>query len=197
MEPSARILTLPNVISSLRLIAIPLVLLCMWERDLTWALLLFVAAAVSDFVDGLLARLLKQKTLFGMYLDPIADKLLLSSSFLILAITGEVPWLVTNLVLARDLAIVAGVVALRLATDIRRFPPTFLGKVNTSVQLAAVFAILLDEVYGLPWIRLTRRILLVATPVLVVANSFQYALRTVQWLRGRVSRRSSAVGTPQ
>lgn len=197
MEPSARILTLPNIISSLRLIAIPLVLLCMWERDLTWALLLFITAAVSDFLDGLLARLLKQKTLFGMYLDPIADKLLLSSSFLILAMTGEVPWLVTNLVLARDLAIVAAVVVLRLTTDLRRFPPTFLGKVNTSVQLAVVFAILLDEVYGQPWIRMTRRILLVATPVLVVANSFQYALRTVQWLRRRVGSRPSAVGTPQ
>ncbi len=185
MERSAQILTLPNLLSLLRLLAIPLVLLFMLERDLTWALIFFVGAGLTDNLDGLLARLLRQKTVFGMYLDPIADKLLISSSFLVLAITGEVPWLVTGLVLARDLAIILVAVVMMLATDIRQFPPTILGKANTSVQMAAILAVLLHAVYGLAWLASLRQLFVWATPVLAVASGLQYAYRTVRWLRER------------
>lgn len=122
---SRRILTIPNVLSLLRVCFIPLILLFIWERDLHWALILFVAAGISDGLDGTLARLLKQKTLFGMYLDPVADKLLLSSSFLVLAITGEISWLVTGMVLGRDVVLIIGVIVLLFSTDVRQFPRAF------------------------------------------------------------------------
>ncbi len=185
MERSRRILTLPNVLSLLRLAFIPLILFFMLKGDLTRALIFFVGAGITDGLDGLLARLLQQKTLFGMYLDPIADKLLLSSSFLVLALTGEVRWLVTGVVLARDLVIIVGVAVLVLTTDIRQFPPSMLGKANTTVQIAAVFFLLLDEVYGFRWLHYSRGILLLMAPILAAASGIQYAYRTARILRAR------------
>ena len=185
---SARILTIPNFLSLLRLFCIPLILLFMWERDLHWALILFVAAGVSDALDGMLARLLKQKTLFGMYLDPAADKLLLSSSFLVLALTGEVSWLVAGLVLGRDAVLVAGVVVLVLTTQARRFPPSALGKANTAVQVAAVFVLLLDEVYAYRWLHLLRLGLLGLTLVLAALSGTQYVHRGIYIFRRRRAR---------
>src|SRR5512140_1556135 len=131
IQRSSRILTLPNVLTILRLCCIPLVLLFMWENDLRWALLLFLAAGVTDFFDGLTARLLRQQSMLGMYLDPIADKLLLSSSFLVLARTGQIPWIVSGMVLARDAGIIIICLVLMATRRMRRFPPSFLGKVNT------------------------------------------------------------------
>lgn len=185
MERSSRILTLPNVLTLVRLAFIPVILFFLLKDDLSWALILFVAAGVSDLLDGLLARWLKQKTLFGTYLDPVADKLLLSSSFLVLAISGQVPWLVSGLVLARDLGIFVAVVVLVLTTNLREFSPSFLGKVNTAVQLVAVYAVLLDGVYGFSWLHLLREMVLILTPVVVVANAIQYAYLTLRKLRAR------------
>lgn len=185
IERSTRILTIPNILSLLRLFCIPLILLFMWERDLHWALILFVAAGVSDALDGALARLLKQKTLFGMYLDPAADKLLLSSSFLVLALTGEVSWLVAGFVLGRDVVLVAGVVVLVLTTQTRRFPPSVLGKANTVVQVAAVFVLLLDEVYAYRWLHLLRLSLLGLTPLLAALSGTQYVYRGIDIFRRR------------
>ncbi len=183
MPSSPRILTLPNLLTLLRLAFIPLILYFLWVDHVKWALILFVAAGVSDLLDGRLARWLGQKTLVGMYMDPIADKLLLSSSFLMLAITGQVRWLVTGVVLARDLAILVAVVVLVLATELREFAPSFLGKVNTAVQLVTVYAVLLDAVYGFGWLHLVREGLLVLTPVVAVANGIQYGYLTLRKLR--------------
>jgi len=188
IERSTRILTIPNILSLLRLFCIPLILLFMWERDLHWALILFVAAGVSDALDGMLARLLKQKTLFGMYLDPAADKLLLSSSFLVLALTGEVSWLVAGLVLGRDAVLVAGVIVLVLTTQTRRFPPSVLGKANTVVQVAAVFVLLLDEVYAYRWLHFLRLGLLGLTPLLAALSGRQYVYRGIDIFRRRRAR---------
>ncbi len=187
MERSQGILTLPNILSLLRLLAIPLVLLFMLQGDLKWALILFVAAGITDTLDGMLARLLKQKTVFGMYLDPIADKLLVSSSFVVLAITGEVPWVVTGMALARDVMIIVVAVVLMLTTDLRRFPPTLLGKVNTAVQMGAIFAVLLHAVYGFGLLNVLRLLLVWLTPVLAVATGVQYTYVTVRKLRERPS----------
>jgi cardiolipin synthase len=183
-ERSTRVFTVPNLLTIIRLGFIPLILAAMWREDLKTALVLFLAAGVTDFLDGLTARLLNQRTVLGLYLDPIADKLLLSSSFLVLAITGQVPWIVTGLVLARDGAIIVVALVVMAATDIRRFPPNFLGKANTTVQLAAVFAVMLD-IYGIEWIHRTRQVLLLATPILAVFSGFDYAYLLVQRLRRR------------
>lgn len=181
--PSSRILTLPNVLTMGRLVCLPLILLFLWQRDLHWALVLFIVAGVTDFLDGLTARLLHQQTILGMYLDPIADKLLLSSCFLVLAITSEVSWVVTGFVLARDVAIITTAIILIQTTELRVFPPTRLGKANTAVQLGAIFAILVDPSYAARWFHYFRLTLVAATPVLVLASSIHYAYVTSRKLR--------------
>jgi cardiolipin synthase len=138
------------------------------------------AAGISDFLDGYLARRLKQRSRFGMFLDPIADKVLLSSCFLTLAMTDQISWWVSGLVLARDAGIIITVVVLVLTTTMRQFPPSILGKLNTVVQLAAIYVVLLDIVYrGWFW-HYSRAALMVLTPAMVVASTGQYAWRMIQ-----------------
>lgn len=183
LGPSSRILTLPNVLTIARLVCLPLILLFLWQRDMQWALILFIVAGVTDFFDGLTARLLHQQTVLGMYLDPIADKLLLSSCFLVLAITNEVSWVVTGFVLARDVSIVTATIILIQTTELRVFPPTRLGKANTAVQLGAVFAILVDPSYAARWFHYFRLTLVALTPVMVLASGTHYAYVTIRKLR--------------
>ena len=95
----------------------------------------FWIAGVSDGLDGLLARVLKQKTTLGLYLDPIADKLLMSTMFLVLMHVGKIPRYVTVLVFSRDLGILIIATLLFATHTLRQFPPSKLGKVNTVVQI--------------------------------------------------------------
>ena len=132
-----------NQVTLLRLLVIPVILIAMLYGRHVTALALFVLAAATDAIDGLVARWLKQKTAIGAYLDPIADKLLLSSSFFILALIHSVPWWVSILVLSRDVIILATTVTVALFTPIRRFPPSALGKVTTVIQAATIFAVML------------------------------------------------------
>jgi len=105
-----RIWTVPNQITFLRLGFLPLFLILMSYEHYKWALFVLVIAALSDGIDGVLARKLNQRSALGAYLDPIADKLLLSSSFVILAFKKQLAWWLTILVLSRDVLIWVAVV---------------------------------------------------------------------------------------
>src|SRR3979409_886723 len=109
-----RIWTVPNQITLLRLGFLPFFLILIAYDHYRWALLLLVIAGLSDGIDGLLARKLNQRSSLGAYLDPIADKLLLSSSFVILAFKSKIAWWLTIIVLSRDVLIlvVAAVIIL-------------------------------------------------------------------------------------
>jgi len=164
----------------LRVVLLPAILWCILQERFNWALWMMGAAGISDFLDGYLARRWKQRTRFGMFLDPIADKVLLSSSYLTLAMTDQISWWISGLVLARDAAIIITVVVLVLTTTMRKFPPSFIGKLNTVVQLAAIYVVLLDIVYrGWFW-HYSRNVLMVLTPAMVVASGGQYAWRMIQ-----------------
>ena len=181
-ERSHRYLTVPNALTISRVLLIPVILWAILEKRFNWALGLWVAAGVSDGLDGLLARWLNQRTLFGMYLDPIADKLLLSSAYIVLAVQREVSWWVTGLVLARDATIIVTVVVLVLNTALRKFPPSLLGKINTVVELAGVYVVLLDIVYPGPWLDLSRRGVMILVPTLVVASGLHYSYQMIRKL---------------
>ena len=122
-----------------------LIIINIVDERFGWALGLFILAGISDALDGLLARLLKQKTLLGQYLDPIADKLLLSTLFPVLSATHKIPWMVTILVMSRDLIILIIAAIFYAATSYRNFKPNWIGKVNTGVQVATLFVVLLDQ----------------------------------------------------
>ena len=104
----SHLLTAPNQLTLLRMAFLPFIVIKLVEGHYIWALILFVLAGVTDGLDGLLARTLKQQTLLGQYLDPIADKLLLSTMFLVLSILRKVPWKFTVLVFSRDVSILFG-----------------------------------------------------------------------------------------
>ncbi len=159
----------------LRVVLLPAILWCILEERFDWALWMMGVCGISDFLDGYLARRWKQRSRFGMVLDPIADKLLLSSCFLTLAMSAQISWWVSGLVLARDAGIIVTAVVLVLTTNLRQFPPSAVGKLNTVVQLAAIYAVLLDVVYrGWLW-HYFRVGLMWLTPALVMASGCQYA----------------------
>ena len=139
---ASRIITLPNQLTFLRLGFLPFFILSIFYDRYDWALAILLAAAASDALDGLLARKLNQKTALGAYLDPIADKLLLSSSFLVLAMKGKISWWLTILVLSRDVLILAVAATIILVAGYRPFPPTLFGKAATGAQILLVFAVL-------------------------------------------------------
>jgi cardiolipin synthase (CMP-forming) len=139
--------TVPNQITFLRLALLPVFLICLFYRHFEWALALLVIAGLSDGLDGLLARRLNQKSDLGMLLDPLADKLLLSSAFVVLALIGVMDWWLTILVLARDVIILAIAVVIILAAGRRTFPPSIYGKVTTVLQILLLFVALASSAF--------------------------------------------------
>jgi cardiolipin synthase len=135
-----RFFTVPNQLTFLRLAFLPLFLMLIFYEHYRWALAVLLIAAVSDGLDGLLARKLNQRTALGAYLDPIADKMLLSSSFLVLALKGKIRWWLTIMVLGRDVMMLTAAVVIILVVGYRPFPPTIYGKLTTAVQILLVFA---------------------------------------------------------
>lgn len=147
--------TLPNFITLLRLAALPFFLFSISEGRFGIALVLFVAAGISDGIDGYLARRFGMKSALGAYLDPIADKLLLMSSYLFLAIPSfpaevKVPVWLAVLVLSRDLLILTVALLLILTSSKRRFPPTWLGKVTTVTLIVTVLFVLCANFWSWP-----------------------------------------------
>jgi cardiolipin synthase len=170
--------TAPNQITLLRLIFVPFVVINILDRNYKLALLLFVLAGLSDALDGLLARWLNQQSILGQYLDPIADKLLLSSAFLVLSFTKLIPWKYTVLVFSRDLFLILITAVLYITTSIRDFRPSIFGKLNTGAQIGAIFFVLSWRINPAPWIGAARGVFLVATLILTCLSAFHYILIT-------------------
>ncbi len=175
--------TAPNQITLLRLIFIPFVIISVFDGHWHWALALLIAAACSDALDGLLARALHQQTMLGQYLDPLADKLLLSSLFLVLSFVKKIPWKYTVVVFSRDICLVATSVVLYATVGFRDFRPSIFGKLNTACQIVTVFFVVLSQVLDAHWLRLLVRLLLYATFTFTTVSGVQYVLLTGQRLR--------------
>ena len=170
----SQLLTYPNQITLLRMIFLPFILIKLVEGRYALALILFVLAGLSDGLDGMLARTLKQQTMLGQYLDPIADKLLLSSVFLTLSILHKIPWKFTVLVFSRDISILAASAVLYTIAGLRDFRPSIFGKANTFAQVAAVFFVLLLEIEHQRWIAIAARTCLRATFAFTIISGVHY-----------------------
>jgi cardiolipin synthase (CMP-forming) len=165
----------PNLLTLLRLFIIPYLVIVILDGRYRMAFALFVLAGISDGCDGLLARWLQQHTRLGQYLDPIADKLLLSTLFLVLTHVGLVPQYVTVLVFSRDLGILLIATLLFATNTLRDFRPSLLGKLNTLVQIVGLTVVLVEQVW--PWMNVgpLRGGLLRAIAVLAPVSAAQYA----------------------
>ena len=179
----SQVLTAPNQLTLLRMIFVPFIVIHLLDGHYLWALILFVVAGFSDGLDGLLARTLHQQTLLGQYLDPIADKLLLSTMFLVLAILHKIPWKYTVLVFSRDISILAASAVLFAIAGLRNFRPSIFGKANTVSQIGAVFFVLLMEIYRLRWIWIARTVFLRATFFFTIISALHYLILVQQRLR--------------
>jgi cardiolipin synthase (CMP-forming) len=167
--------------------ALPIVLLVR-AGDHHLAALIFVIAALSDGLDGYVAKRFNAVTPLGAVLDPIADKLLMDSLFITLALEGHLPPWVALLVLARDLLIVAGTLALRYLAGRFRVEPLFLGKVSTFMQIVLGAAVLL-QLSALPALAAWIQPLVLTTALTVVASAVAYVQAAGRiWVLARVAR---------
>lgn len=148
---ASRTLAPANQITILRLIFVPIFAILVIDHHDTGALAVLAAAAVSDVLDGIVARTFRQVTPLGVALDPIADKVLMSTAFITLSFRGALPWWLTIMVLSRDAAILILALLIILVAGYRPFYPTILGKSSTVIQVITVFAAqsLLAE---MPWV---------------------------------------------
>jgi cardiolipin synthase len=172
--------TAPNLLSLLRVCLAPFLIATVLEAHYALSFGLFVAAGLTDALDGTLARVLKQRSQLGQYLDPVADKLLLSALFLALTHLGLIPVTVTALVFGRDVGILVVAAILYAAAGRREFSPSLLGKANTVAQVAAVAAVLLHQLTTAQWVADFRLLALYATIALTVGSGLQYA-----WIAAR------------
>jgi cardiolipin synthase (CMP-forming) len=134
------ILTPANQITILRLVFVPIFAALVVEREYRWALAVLAAAALSDVLDGNVARIFHQKTSLGAALDPIADKALMTTAFIVLAVRDVLPWWLTIMVISRDVAMMLTALLIILAAGYRTFTPSILGKASTVVQMMTILA---------------------------------------------------------
>src|SRR5499427_8851020 len=150
---SSRIITLPNILTVFRMALIPVFVSLLFYKQFVPALAIFVIAGITDGLDGLLARRFHQQSPLGRILDPIADKMMLVTSFIVLSMKGvyptpipkhlPIPFWVTITVLSRDVFILVGAAAINMVTGFRAFQPSFPGKISTLVQIVAVATVML------------------------------------------------------
>ena len=137
-----RNLNLPNLLTLLRVALTPFVVQAIVERRFGRALAILLIAGITDVLDGLAARKLGLQSRFGAYLDPIADKALLTAGYLALGIAHAVPWWLVGLIFGRDLLILLLAAAALLFTSYRDFPPSIWGKLSTFCQIGAAVMVL-------------------------------------------------------
>src|SRR4029434_5397152 len=149
---SSRIITVPNILTVFRMVLIPVFVSLLFYQRFALALAVFVLAGLTDGLDGLLARRFNQKSQLGTILDPIADKLMLVTAFVVLSLKSvfpqpvpshlPIPFWVTVAVISRDVFIIVGAAAINIMTGFRGFRPSWLGKLNTTVQIVGITTIM-------------------------------------------------------
>jgi cardiolipin synthase len=176
-------LTLPNLFTLARLLLAPVIVSAILHRRAFAALCIFAVAAATDVIDGYLARHLGAATAAGAFLDPIADKLLLTGVYLALALAGSVPWWLVAVIFARDLLILASAAVALLATKLRAFPPSIWGKASTFFQILTAVAFLGRDAFASPLLAASCAALVWPTLALTVWSGIHYGWRGARLLR--------------
>src|ERR1700689_2286551 len=172
----SRILTVPNQLTFLRLAFLPFFIIAIKYDRYDWALCILVFAGLTDGLDGLLARTLNQRTPLGGYLDPIADKLLMSSSYFVLALKGKIGWWLAIMVLGRDVLILVACATILLTVGYRPFPPSVWGKANTFFEILLVVLVLLGALSVNHRLLILREICAYCVATLVMVSGLHYSV---------------------
>jgi len=147
MEDEGKVITVPNILSFLRIVLAPIFLWMILIHKIKPAFFLFLIASLTDFLDGFIARHFHQKSKLGLFLDPAADKLLMTVSFIILSFPSfsypnTVPFWLMIIVVGRDILIIVSTIFLAKRSGQKRFPPTFLGKTSAFSQMSVIALVL-------------------------------------------------------
>jgi len=186
-------LTLPNFLTLLRIIAIPVFLICLANADYAAAFMLFLGAGVTDTIDGTLARLTDSGSSLGAVLDPMADKLLLTSSFLVLGLSGALPLWLVILVILRDVIVVLGYGAVFVVDHVwMDVAPSRLGKLSTFFQLFTIGFALMHLARPFLPLESASQILQVAAGAVTAASGIGYVYRGLLWHQRRASGQPAA-----
>jgi len=179
-------MNIPNFLTLLRIILVPVFVIFLIQTEYDKALITFMVAGLTDALDGTLARLLNCQTTLGAYLDPIADKMLLVTSFVTLAILGMIPGWLAVMVISRDFIILLGIAVLSLMSVVYEIKPAIVGKITTALQIATIFFALLYKavthdfgyywIIGLCW----------ATALFTVISGLVYIIRGIRILNKSV-----------
>jgi len=175
--------SIPNLLTLTRLLLAPFVFFAILEGRHTSALILFACAALTDGVDGVLARRLGQVTSTGAYLDPIADKFLLSGVYLSLAISGSMPWWLVLMIFGRDIFLLASSGFALLFTNFRQFQPSVWGKVSTLVQIVCAVTWMLQNAVISPQLHSLAQALLWPTAAATLGSGLHYGWRGFRFLK--------------
>ncbi|MCB4757415.1 MAG: CDP-alcohol phosphatidyltransferase family protein [Elusimicrobia bacterium] len=169
-ESAAEPMTLANKITVLRIILVPIIVIALLKHYTAWVLALLIFSMLTDFLDGLAARWKGERTLLGAFLDPMADKLLLTSLFLTLTIINRIDVWVFVVVFSRDLLIVLGWTIIFILTDSSKIKPTLLGKITTAAQMCTALG------YILPLPALVQITFLWIMVVLTISSAIEYII---------------------
>jgi cardiolipin synthase len=173
---ASRTLTVADQITILRLVFIPVFAILEIERKFGWALAVLTIAIISDSLDGILARLLQQESAVGVALDPIADKLLMATAYLILAFRAALPWWITIVVLSRDIALIITALLITLIAGYRPFRPSLLGKVSTFFQMVTIFVAVYSQAHTSFAAHAVVRMAIYFTLAFTIASSVHYLI---------------------
>jgi cardiolipin synthase len=176
-------MNIPNFLTILRILCIPLFIILLADELYFHALILFVGAALTDALDGFLARTFRQKTTLGAYLDPIADKLLLSSSFVTCAILKLIPVWLAVLVISRDIIISLGILVFFVNSFAIEIRPTIISKCTTLVQMFSIGLVILFQVIEKKFVPLP--LVFWTAGILTIASGINYVSRGVHIINAR------------
>jgi cardiolipin synthase len=170
-----KVLSIPNSITFVRIVIIPVFVIALIYNRIDYALFIFIGAAVSDLLDGLIARMTNQKTLLGAFLDPLADKFLLMTSFIMFSVYGWIPRWITVTVISRDLIVMLGWLILYLLYDITKVEPSLIGKSAIAAQLVLIaYKLFSLTAHGVPG---PKDWMLIIVAVLTTISGLQYIYR--------------------
>jgi cardiolipin synthase len=177
-------MNIPNFLSLLRIILVPVIVIFLIQDEYLKALIVFVIAGITDALDGALARMLNKQTELGAFLDPLADKILLSTSFIALSIFGLIPGWLTVIVISRDLIILIGIMTLSMMSVTYEIKPVFVSKITTALQIGAIFLAMVLKSFTFDFLNydLVKNIMWWMTAFFTVLSGLVYILKGIRIL---------------
>jgi cardiolipin synthase len=176
-------MNLPNIMTLARVLLIPLFVILIINKSFGGALVTFAVAGITDGIDGMIARITHKRTELGAYLDPIADKLLLSSAFITLAIIEMLPSWLAVIVITRDVIILVGFFVLLLTNHRPKIHPSLVSKVTTVFQISTILVVLMAGYY--PVFNQLSTIAIYGTSIFTILSGTHYIYIGTRILNGK------------